>query len=149
MKMFQISAFYHLIPFDKKWDERERENRTEHLNHSSSSSSSKIERLKTLKSLKLKLNDTYDRIYFLLEHIIYRNTNVLSKHTTLFWRPSEFHNFQKTLNRRPNNVLCWQGFNDEFTANFLVGCYREESTQENFFHKSFLRSVLKQPQKKS
>ena len=29
-----------------------------------------------------------------------------SEHTTLFQRPSDVRNIQKTLNRRPNNVLC-------------------------------------------
>ena len=32
-----------------------------------------------------------------------------SKHTTMFWRPSDVHNLQKTLNRRQNNILCQQG----------------------------------------
>ena len=31
-----------------------------------------------------------------------------SKHTTLFWRPSDVHNVQKTLKRRPNNALCYE-----------------------------------------
>ena len=34
---------------------------------------------------------------------------VPGKHTTLFWRPTDVHSFQTTLNRRPNNVLCYQG----------------------------------------
>ena len=33
-----------------------------------------------------------------------------SKHTTLVWRPSNVHNVQKTLNRRPYNVLCFMSF---------------------------------------
>ena len=35
----------------------------------------------------------------------FREPSQPSKHTTLFWRPSNVHKVQKTLNRRPNNVL--------------------------------------------
>ena len=44
------------------------------------------------------------------KYVYEKHSYPVNTHTTLFWRSSDVHNVQTTLNRRPNNVLCLQGF---------------------------------------